>query len=71
MSNPALETIHAYFSAWTSKDLDTAMTFVADDVVPVKSAPAAECVTVVAGKIVYNRFIFDRVPFQAARAAPS
>lgn len=118
MSNPALETIHAYFDAWTSKDLDTAMTFVADDVVcdapagriegsaayrdfmapfvgilvsarllasfgegdtavvvydtetvPVKSAPAAECVTVINGKIVYNRFIFDRAPFQAARGA--
>jgi SnoaL-like domain len=37
--------------------------------VPVPSAPAAECVTVAAGKIVYNRFIFDRAPFAAARAA--
>ncbi|WP_169729381.1 nuclear transport factor 2 family protein [Thermoactinospora rubra] len=28
-----------------------------------KSAPAAECVTVRDGKIVYNRFVFDRTPF--------
>ena len=34
---------------------------------PVKSAPAAECVTVIDGKITYNRFIFDRAPFEAAR----
>jgi ketosteroid isomerase-like protein len=37
--------------------------------VPVASAPAAECVTVADGKITYNRFIFDRVPFAAARQA--
>jgi len=30
--------------------------------VPVKSAPAAECVTVRDGKITYSRFIFDRTP---------
>lgn len=36
---------------------------------PVASAPAAECVTVRDGKIVYSRFIFDRAPFQAARQA--
>jgi hypothetical protein len=35
----------------------------------VASAPAAECLTVVHGKITYNRFIFDRVPFVAARQA--
>jgi ketosteroid isomerase-like protein len=39
--------------------------------VPVKSAPAAECVTVHDGKIAYSRFIFDRAPFDAARAAQS
>ena len=27
----------------------------------------AECVTVTEGKITYNRFIFDRAPFDAAR----
>jgi ketosteroid isomerase-like protein len=37
--------------------------------VPVPSAPAAECVTVTDGRIVYSRFIFDRAPFDAARAA--
>jgi hypothetical protein len=37
--------------------------------VPVKTAPAAECVTVTNGKITYSRFIFDRAPFDAARRA--
>jgi ketosteroid isomerase-like protein len=37
--------------------------------VPVKTAPAAECVTVREGKITYSRFIFDRAPFDAARRA--
>ena len=37
--------------------------------VPVASAPASECVTVTDGKITYNRFIFDRAPFDAARRA--
>jgi limonene-1,2-epoxide hydrolase len=36
---------------------------------PVASAPGAECLTVQDGKIVYNRFIFDRLPFEAARSA--
>ena len=114
----ALDTALAYFDAWTSKDFDRAMTFIADDVVcdappgriegadayrafmgpfvdilvgarliaafgddetalvmydtetaPVKSAPGAECVTVANGKITRSRFVFDRAPFQAARAA--
>jgi len=34
---------------------------------PVASAPGAECLTVRGGKIVHNRFIFDRLPFEAAR----
>jgi len=33
----------------------------------VASAPGAECLTVRDGKIVHNRFIFDRLPFEAAR----
>jgi hypothetical protein len=37
--------------------------------VPVKSAPGAERVTVKDGKITYSRFVFDRAPFDAARAA--
>jgi ketosteroid isomerase-like protein len=36
---------------------------------PVPSGPGAECLTVRDGKIVYNRFIFDRLPFEAARRA--
>ena len=41
------------------------------ETVPVKSAPAAECVTVRDGKITYSRFIFDRAPFDAARQRAS
>lgn len=117
MTSPALQIALAHHRAWTGKDLDAAMTYLADDVVldapagrltgrqayrgflepfaeklliraeliaafgdestallmydtetiPAKSAPAAECVTVRDGKIVYNRFIFDRLPFEAFR----
>jgi ketosteroid isomerase-like protein len=112
----ALDTARAYYDAWTSKDVDTAMSYIADDIVcdapagriegidayreflgpftglllgheliaafgdeeqavmvydtrtvPVASAPGAECVRVRDGKIVYNRFIFDRLPFEQAR----
>lgn len=49
---------------------DTTAVLVYDtETVPVKSAPAAEAVTVVDGKITYSRFIFDRAPFDAARRA--
>jgi len=41
---------------------DTATTLVA-------SGPSAECVAVRDGRIAYSRFIFDRLPFQAARSA--
>jgi ketosteroid isomerase-like protein len=117
-TSTALRAALAYFEAWTSHDLDTAMTYVADEIVcdapagrlegaaayrafmapfvqiltgaqmlaafgdeetavvvydtqtrPVPSAPAAEYVRVRDGKIVYNRFIFDRAPFDAARRA--
>jgi ketosteroid isomerase-like protein len=34
---------------------------------PVASGPGAECLTVRDGKIVHNRFIFDRLPFETAR----
>ena len=119
-TSPALRTALAYFQAWTSHDLDEAMSYIADDIVcdaptgrlegadayrgfmgpfvqiltgseliaafgdgqtalimydtetvPVKSAPAAECVTVTDGKITYSRFVFDRAPFNAARQAAS
>jgi hypothetical protein len=50
-------------------DDKTAVVVYDTETVPVKSAPAAECVTVTDGKITYNRFIFDRAPFQAPRQA--
>jgi ketosteroid isomerase-like protein len=114
----ALQVALAYFEAWTGRDLDRAMGYVADGIVceapagrlegaeayrafmgpfveilksarliaafgddetalvmydtetvPVASAPGAECVTVRDGKIVHSRFVFDRAPFEAARAA--
>jgi hypothetical protein len=117
-SSPALRTALAYYQAWTSHDLDRAMSYVADEIVcdapagrlegadayrafmgpfvqilresrlvaafgddqtamimyetrtvPVPNAPGAECLTVTDGKITYSRFIFDRAPFDAARAA--
>jgi len=112
----ALDVAKKYYQAWTTKDIDTAMSYVADDIVcdapagrisgvddyraflapfagmlistdliasfgddttavliydtqtpPVASAPGAECVTVEDGKIIYSRFIFDRLPFDQAR----
>ena len=39
------------------------------ETVPVASAPGAECVTVTDGKITYSRFVFDQLPFDAARKA--
>jgi ketosteroid isomerase-like protein len=118
VSGTALDVALAYYEAWTNKDFERAMSYVADDIVcdappgriegaaayrdfmgpfvqilehaeliaaygdeetavvmydtktiPVPSAPGAECVTVENGKIVRSRFVFDRAPFQAARAA--
>jgi ketosteroid isomerase-like protein len=117
-ASPALQVALAYYDAWTSKDLDRAMSYIAHDIVceappgriegadayrafmapfvqslvnasmiasfgdedtalvmydtetiPVKRAPGAECVIVRDGKIVHSHFIFDRAPFEAARAA--
>jgi ketosteroid isomerase-like protein len=48
---------------------ETALVMYDTETVPVKNAPAAECVTVRDGKITYSRFIFDRAPFEAARQA--
>jgi ketosteroid isomerase-like protein len=119
-TSPALRVALAYHQAWSRKDLDEAMTYIAEDIVcdapagrvegaeayrafmapfvqsllgtsliaafgdeetalvmydtqtvPVKTAPGAECVTVTDGRITYSRFVFDRVPFQAARQAVS
>ncbi len=50
-------------------DDQTAMVMYDTETVPVKSAPGAECVTVKDGKITRSRFLFDRLPFQAAREA--
>ncbi|TVT31490.1 nuclear transport factor 2 family protein [Amycolatopsis rhizosphaerae] len=50
-------------------DEDTAVIMYDTETVPVKSAPGAECLTVVDGRIVRSRFVFDRVPFEAARRA--
>ena len=50
-------------------DDETALMMYDTETVPVKSAPGAECVTVRDGKIRYNRFLFDRAPFDAARRA--
>lgn len=115
--SPAVRVALAYFEAWTGKDIDRAMNYIADDIVcdapagrlegatayrefmepftriltgatmfaafgdettalvcydtatlPVPSAPAAELVTVADGRITTSRFIFDRLPFEAARA---
>jgi ketosteroid isomerase-like protein len=117
-TSAALETVLAYFQAWTSHDVDKAMSYLDDDIVcdapagrlegiaafraflepftrivtgseliaaygdadhavimydtrtvPVPNAPGAEYVTVKDGKIIYDRFIFDRAPFSAARQA--
>jgi hypothetical protein len=48
-------------------DDETALIMYDTETLPVRSAPAAECVTVKDGKITYNRFVFDRAPFDAAR----
>ena len=50
-------------------DEDTAVLMYDTETVPVRSAPGAECVTVKGGKITRSRFVFDRLPFQAAREA--
>ena len=50
-------------------DDEVALIMYDTETVPVSSAPAAEYVTVKDGRIVYNRFIFDRAPFDAARRA--
>jgi len=117
-TSPAVAVALAYYQAWTSHDLDKAMSCIADDIVcqspggpvegaaafrgfispfaqivtgstliaafgddttavvtydtqtvPVQDAPGAECVTVADGKITHMRIIFDRLPFETARAA--
>lgn len=116
--SPAVQVALNYFQAWTGKDMDKAMTYVAEDIVcdapagriegaaayraflepfsqiltsatmlaafgdentalfmydtsslPVADAPGAELVTIADGRITRSRFIFDRAPFDAARAS--
>ena len=50
-------------------DDTTAVLMYDAETVPVKDAPGAECLTVQDGKITHIRIVFDRVPFDAARAA--
>ena len=50
-------------------DDETAVVMYDTETVPVRSAPGAECVTVRDGRIVYSRFLFDRLPFEQARQA--
>jgi ketosteroid isomerase-like protein len=106
----------AYHQAWSSHDMDRAMTYIAENIVCdapagriegaeayrafmgpfvkmlkatkllaafgdhvtaiimydtqtalVESGPGAEWLTIKDGKIVYSRFIFDRLPFEEAR----
>ena len=49
-------------------DETTAVLMYDTDTVPVPDAPGAECLTVVDGRIVQLRMVFDRAPFDAARA---
>ena len=111
-----LQIATAYHQAWSNRDLDKAMSYVAQDMICdapagriegakayrafmepfvkmlratkmlaafgddatamimydtqtalVESGPGAEWLTIKDGKIVYSRFIFDRLPFEQAR----
>ncbi|MBC6456572.1 nuclear transport factor 2 family protein [Actinomadura sp. HBU206391] len=48
-------------------DDSTAVLMYDAETIPAKSAPAAEFYTVRDGKIVHNRFVFDRTPFDEFR----
>jgi hypothetical protein len=50
-SNPALDTAMAYYHAWTGKDIDKAMTYIADDLVC--DAPAGR----IEGAAAYQAFL--------------
>jgi hypothetical protein len=47
----------------------TAVLLYDTETVPVPDAPGAECHTVVDGRITGIRIVFDRLPFEDARAA--
>jgi hypothetical protein len=50
-------------------DEDHAVVMYDTETVLVQSGPGAEYVKVKDGRIAYSRFVFDRVPFEAARRA--
>jgi hypothetical protein len=50
-------------------DDDTALLMYDTATIPVDSAPGCEHLTVRDGKIVHMKIVFDRLPFEAARAA--
>jgi limonene-1,2-epoxide hydrolase len=52
-------------------DDGTALLMYATETIPVKNAPGAECHTVHDGKITHIRIVFDRLPFEMARAKQS
>jgi hypothetical protein len=52
----------------SSGDDETAGLMYDTETIPVTSATGAECLTVRRGKITRSRFIFDRKPFEDARA---
>jgi ketosteroid isomerase-like protein len=52
-------------------DDETALLMYGTETIPVKNAPGAECHTVHDGKITHIRIIFDRLPFEMARAKQS
>ena len=60
-TSSALATALAYHQAWTSQDLDQAMTYIADGITC--DAPTAECFTVADGKITRSVLVFDRPSF--------
>ncbi|MFQ6392588.1 nuclear transport factor 2 family protein [Nocardia sp. KC 131] len=50
-------------------DERTALVMYDTSTVPVADAPGAELVTILDGRITQSRFLFDRAPFDAARAS--
>jgi limonene-1,2-epoxide hydrolase len=52
-------------------DDGTALLMYGTETIPVKNAPGAECHTVHDGKITHIRIVFDRLPFEMARAKQS
>jgi hypothetical protein len=48
-------------------DEEKALLMYDTETVPAKSAQAAECPTIHDGKIIYNPFAFDRLPFEKFR----